>query len=64
MAKNVTVNSGKTNCYELLAWLNETLQTGFTKLEQLWTGKSFVCFHVSSHVFINSAVMLCRSSEG
>uniref|UniRef100_A0A3Q3WGH9 Calponin-homology (CH) domain-containing protein n=1 Tax=Mola mola TaxID=94237 RepID=A0A3Q3WGH9_MOLML len=41
MAKNVAVNSGKKNCYELLAWLNETLQTGFTKLEQLWTGAAY-----------------------
>lgn len=27
-------------CHELLAWLNETLQTGFTKVEQVCTGGS------------------------
>uniref|UniRef100_A0A8C2ZBW3 DNA (cytosine-5-)-methyltransferase n=1 Tax=Cyclopterus lumpus TaxID=8103 RepID=A0A8C2ZBW3_CYCLU len=28
-------------CHELLAWLNETLQTGFTKVEQVCTGAAF-----------------------
>lgn len=45
VAKNVAVSPGQANSYELLAWLNDTLQTSFTRLEQVYTGKSFVCFY-------------------
>ncbi|KAM7405335.1 hypothetical protein PAMP_012604 [Pampus punctatissimus] len=39
MAVNADLNAVHSyNCYELLAWLNETLQTGFTKVEQVCTG--------------------------
>ncbi|XP_036960839.1 uncharacterized protein LOC119023197 isoform X2 [Acanthopagrus latus] len=41
VAKNVTVTSINVNHYELLAWLNETLQTGFTKIEQVCTGAAY-----------------------
>ncbi|XP_073327210.1 uncharacterized protein [Pagrus major] len=41
VAKNITVPPGQVNCYELLAWLNETLQAGFTKVEQVCTGAAF-----------------------
>uniref|UniRef100_UPI0037E8F48C uncharacterized protein n=1 Tax=Semicossyphus pulcher TaxID=241346 RepID=UPI0037E8F48C len=32
---------GQPNCYELLAWLNQTLLTGFTRVEQVCTGAAF-----------------------
>ncbi|KAM7411154.1 hypothetical protein PAMA_021233 [Pampus argenteus] len=39
MAVNADLNAVQSyNCYELLSWLNETLQTGFTKVEQVCTG--------------------------
>lgn len=39
MAVHVTLNGTFLyNRYELLAWLNETLQTSFTKVEQACTG--------------------------
>ncbi|XP_044208463.1 uncharacterized protein LOC122982906 isoform X1 [Thunnus albacares] len=39
MAVNVNLNAeNSNNSYELLAWLNETLQTGFTKMEQVCSG--------------------------
>uniref|UniRef100_UPI003AADEB4B uncharacterized protein n=1 Tax=Centroberyx gerrardi TaxID=166262 RepID=UPI003AADEB4B len=42
VAVNVALTSGQTyNRYELLAWLNESLQTGFTKVEQVCTGAAF-----------------------
>uniref|UniRef100_A0A3B4W9L2 Calponin-homology (CH) domain-containing protein n=1 Tax=Seriola lalandi dorsalis TaxID=1841481 RepID=A0A3B4W9L2_SERLL len=42
MAVNVRVDAGHSyNRYELLAWLNETLQTGFTKVEQVCTGAAY-----------------------
>ncbi|XP_070766006.1 uncharacterized protein [Enoplosus armatus] len=41
MAVNVAVSSELPNRYELLAWLNETLQTGFTKVEQIWAGAAY-----------------------
>nr|XP_020464750.1 microtubule-associated protein RP/EB family member 3-like [Monopterus albus] len=42
MAVNGTLNAGHShNHYELLAWLNENLQTGFTKVEQVCTGAAF-----------------------
>lgn len=41
VAQNVGMSTiGRPNRYELLAWLNETLQTGFTKVEQICTGGS------------------------
>uniref|UniRef100_A0A8C8MJP5 DNA (cytosine-5-)-methyltransferase n=1 Tax=Oncorhynchus tshawytscha TaxID=74940 RepID=A0A8C8MJP5_ONCTS len=42
MAVNVQVEPGeKHNRYELLAWLNESLQTRFTKVEQTCSGAAF-----------------------
>uniref|UniRef100_A0A8C9YXT9 DNA (cytosine-5-)-methyltransferase n=1 Tax=Sander lucioperca TaxID=283035 RepID=A0A8C9YXT9_SANLU len=42
VAVNVTVSSiGRPNLYELLAWLNESLQTGFTKIGQVCTGAAY-----------------------
>ncbi|XP_029579283.1 uncharacterized protein LOC115168287 isoform X2 [Salmo trutta] len=42
MAVNVQVKPGeKHNRYELLAWLNESLQTKFTKVEQTCSGAAF-----------------------
>ncbi|KAK2851964.1 hypothetical protein Q5P01_008240 [Channa striata] len=42
MAVNVRLKTGRAyNRYELLAWLNETLQTGFTKVEHICTGAAF-----------------------
>uniref|UniRef100_A0A665W2A2 Calponin-homology (CH) domain-containing protein n=1 Tax=Echeneis naucrates TaxID=173247 RepID=A0A665W2A2_ECHNA len=42
MAVNVLAEAGCLyNRYELLAWLNDTLQTGFTKVEQLCTGAAY-----------------------
>uniref|UniRef100_A0A7N8WIR9 DNA (cytosine-5-)-methyltransferase n=1 Tax=Mastacembelus armatus TaxID=205130 RepID=A0A7N8WIR9_9TELE len=42
MALNVSVNAVHScNPYELLAWLNETLQTDFTKVEQVCTGAAY-----------------------
>ncbi|XP_029291487.1 uncharacterized protein LOC115010818 isoform X2 [Cottoperca gobio] len=41
VAVNVSVTSMLPNRYELLAWLNETLQAGFTKVEQVCTGAAF-----------------------
>ncbi|GAA6229485.1 uncharacterized protein LOC108873305 [Lates japonicus] len=46
MAMNVAVNVNLKEghsyyCFELLAWLNETLQTGFTKVEQVCTGAAY-----------------------
>nr|XP_029477722.1 uncharacterized protein LOC115102196 isoform X2 [Oncorhynchus nerka] len=42
MAMNVQVKPGeKHNRYELLAWLNESLQTRFTKVEQTCSGAAF-----------------------
>ncbi|XP_045913238.1 uncharacterized protein LOC123975631 isoform X3 [Micropterus dolomieu] len=41
LAVNVVVQSGAPNRYELLAWVNESLQTGFTKVEQICTGAAF-----------------------
>uniref|UniRef100_A0A8C7S7X2 DNA (cytosine-5-)-methyltransferase n=1 Tax=Oncorhynchus mykiss TaxID=8022 RepID=A0A8C7S7X2_ONCMY len=42
MAVNVQVKPGeKHNRYELLAWLNESLQTRFTKVEQTCSGAAF-----------------------
>ncbi|XP_074498757.1 uncharacterized protein LOC141772022 isoform X2 [Sebastes fasciatus] len=42
VAKNVAVTSSdRPSRYELLAWLNDTLQTGFTKVEQLCTGAAY-----------------------
>ncbi|XP_054466005.1 LOW QUALITY PROTEIN: uncharacterized protein LOC129100411 [Anoplopoma fimbria] len=35
------ISSQRPICFELLAWLNETLQTGFTKMEQVCTGAAF-----------------------
>lgn len=40
VAVNVVVNSGKPIQDELLTWLNGTLQTDFTKVEQVCTGRS------------------------
>ncbi|XP_040908571.1 uncharacterized protein LOC121191479 [Toxotes jaculatrix] len=40
MAANLTAGHSY-NCYELLAWLNETLQTGFTEVEQVCTGAAY-----------------------
>ncbi|XP_026222633.1 uncharacterized protein LOC113166723 isoform X2 [Anabas testudineus] len=42
MAVNVTLNTRYSyNQYELLTWLNETLQTCFTEVEQLCTGAAY-----------------------
>ncbi|XP_032376067.1 uncharacterized protein LOC116692137 isoform X1 [Etheostoma spectabile] len=42
VAVNVPVGGiGRPNLYELLAWLNETLQTGFTKIGQVCTGAAY-----------------------
>ncbi|KAF3697374.1 DNA (cytosine-5)-methyltransferase 3B [Channa argus] len=42
MAVNVRRKTGHSyNRYELLAWLNETLQTGFTKVEHICTGAAY-----------------------
>ncbi|XP_069382324.1 uncharacterized protein [Paralichthys olivaceus] len=45
MAVNVAVNAAANvhsyNRYELLAWLNDTLQTCFTKVEQVCTGAAY-----------------------
>ncbi|XP_058499785.1 uncharacterized protein LOC131469012 isoform X2 [Solea solea] len=42
MAVNVFLSAGSSyNRYELLAWLNETLQTGFTKVQQIYTGAAY-----------------------
>ncbi|XP_040008597.1 uncharacterized protein LOC120803781 isoform X2 [Xiphias gladius] len=42
MAVNVPLNAGHSyNRYELLAWLNETLQTGFTQVEQVCSGAAY-----------------------
>ncbi|TDH10077.1 hypothetical protein EPR50_G00071120 [Perca flavescens] len=42
VAVNVPVSSiGRPNLYELLAWLNESLQTGFTKIGQVCTGAAY-----------------------
>ncbi|XP_071329252.1 uncharacterized protein [Trachinotus anak] len=42
MAANLGVDAGHLyNRYELLAWLNETLQTAFTKVEQVCTGAAY-----------------------
>lgn len=41
VAKNAAVSPGQAKCYKLLAWLNDTLQAGFTELEHLHTGKLY-----------------------
>uniref|UniRef100_A0AAQ5YWD6 DNA (cytosine-5-)-methyltransferase n=1 Tax=Amphiprion ocellaris TaxID=80972 RepID=A0AAQ5YWD6_AMPOC len=41
MAKNVIIRGQPYNHNELLAWLNETLETSFTKVEQLSTGAAY-----------------------
>ncbi|XP_035513007.1 uncharacterized protein LOC118324671 [Morone saxatilis] len=41
VAVNVVLSSCPPNRYELLAWLNYTLQTRFTKLEQLCSGAAY-----------------------
>ncbi|KAK5863953.1 hypothetical protein PBY51_000934 [Eleginops maclovinus] len=41
IAVNVPAFSKQPNRYELLDWLNTTLQAGFTRLEQLYTGAAF-----------------------
>ncbi|XP_059189546.1 uncharacterized protein LOC131971901 isoform X2 [Centropristis striata] len=42
VAANVVMGScGRPNSYELLTWLNKTLQTGFTKMEQVCTGAAY-----------------------
>ncbi|XP_062248688.1 uncharacterized protein LOC133957229 [Platichthys flesus] len=41
VAVNAAVNIHSYNRYELLAWLNDTLQTRFTKVEQVCTGAAY-----------------------
>ncbi|XP_034029359.1 uncharacterized protein LOC117513134 [Thalassophryne amazonica] len=42
VAVNVSLTPGQSySRYELLAWLNESLQTGFTKVEQVCTGAAY-----------------------
>lgn len=59
VAKNINVTSVNVNHYELLAWLNETLQTGFTKIEQVCTGRSKImvlCFNISCFVYVDTGL--------
>lgn len=59
VAKNINVTSVNVNHYELLAWLNETLQTGFTKIEQVCTGRSTImvlCFNISCFVYVDTGL--------
>uniref|UniRef100_A0A8C4EG08 DNA (cytosine-5-)-methyltransferase n=1 Tax=Dicentrarchus labrax TaxID=13489 RepID=A0A8C4EG08_DICLA len=41
VAVNVVLCTGPPNRYELLAWLNDTLQARFTKLEQVCSGAAY-----------------------
>jgi len=48
MAVNVYNTSGTTDNlsrHEVLAWVNDTLQANFTKIEELCTGMKLCCVH-------------------
>lgn len=54
MAMNVSLDSNnpddKCSRYEALSWINETLHTNFTQVEQCRSGTVYIFFFVNLHI--------------
>lgn len=63
VAVNVTLKSGPLNSNMLMNWLNETLQTDFTKVEQICTGRSALMYVLNVWMKPTVNYELCCYSE-